>query len=130
MALDFERIKSILPNFHINDFSMFDRITLLKWETKLDDCFWEYRRNLTLEMVSDGNYKIIMEFLDVDILCLRGDGQIKGFYIQDMSEAGYENDVSYRVGDHEENIEFYCSDVIVKKFEKLPDNNFSNGTEM
>lgn len=44
----------------------------------------------------------------------------RGFYIQDMSENGYENDVRYRVGDYDDNgIEFYCSDVVIQNFEKI-----------
>lgn len=71
-------------------------------------------------MISAKNYKILMKFLDVEMLYFNGDGQVVGFYIQDMNEDGYENDVRYRVGDCEGNeIEFYCSDVIIEKFDKV-----------
>lgn len=86
----------------------------------MDEYYWENHTNLILEMVSDENYKIIMEFLDVESWYFDGNGQIMGFYIQDMSEDGYENDVRYRVGDYEEDaIKFYCSNVVIQKFEKI-----------
>lgn len=118
--MNLDSIRSILPNFQMGNFNMFNKITLLKWETKLDEHDWENITNLILEMISDENYKIIMEFLDVKSWYFDGDGQIKGFYIQDMSENGYENDVRYRVGDYEEDaIKFYCSNVVIQKFEKI-----------
>lgn len=48
-----------------------------------------------------------------------GSGKISGFYIKDMTVRGYENNSKYEVGDYEENeIGFYCSDVIIKSFER------------
>jgi hypothetical protein len=68
-------------------------------------------------MTSPDAYKIVLEFTDVDSLYFRGNGQISGFYIKDMSGRGYENASKYEVGDYEENeIAFYCSDVTVKEF--------------
>lgn len=47
-------------------------------------------------------------------------GQVIGFYIKDMSVRGYENCAKYEVGDYEEEcIGFYCSDIVIKNFEKL-----------
>ena len=107
--MNLDSIRSILPSFQMGNFNMFNKITLLKWETKLDECDWGNITNLILEMI-----------LDVKSWCFDGDGQIKGFYIQDMSENGYENDVRYRVGDYEDDaIKFYCSNVVIQKFEKI-----------
>lgn len=40
-----------------------------------------------------------------------------------MEKKGYENNVRYEVGDYEEDeIEFYCSDVVVKNFLELNEN--------
>ncbi len=77
-------MKSVFPNFELADFTMFDKIISLKWETVFDSESWEEYKILTLEMVSTDNYKILMEF-----------------------------------GDYEEDeLRFYCSDVIIKSLEK------------
>lgn len=115
--MNLDMIRSSFPDFQIENFRMFDQITLLKWEKVLDENSWEEHKNLILEMTSPDNYKILIEFIDVNSLQFRGNGQISGFYIMDMTERGYENDVKYEVGDYEEDeIEFYCSDVVVKNF--------------
>lgn len=113
-------IKTVFPDFDITNFNMFDEIIFLKWETVFDNESWEERKNLILEMTSSDNYKILIECKDVDSFCFRGNGQISGFYIKDMSVRGYENSSKYEVGDYEENeLEFNCSDVIIKKLEKF-----------
>lgn len=113
-------IKSFFPNFDITHFNMFDKIIFLKWETFFDNESWEEHKNLTLEMTGPDNYKILMEFTDVHSFRFQGDGQISGFYIEDMSVRGYENSSKYEIGDYEEEaIRFYCSDVIIKNLEKL-----------
>ena len=113
-------MKSVFPDFDIENFHMFDEIVFLKWETVFDNESWEEHRNLVLEMVSPDDYKILMECKDVNSFRFQGNGQILGFYIKDMSVRGYENSSKYEVGDYEENeLEFYCSDVIIKNLEKL-----------
>lgn len=115
--MNLDMIRSSFPDFQIENFGMFDQITLLKWEKVLDENSWEEHKNLVLEMTSPHNYKILIEFIDVNSLRFRGNGQISGFYIMDMTERGYENNVKYEVGDYEEDeIQFYCSDVVVKNF--------------
>lgn len=113
-------LKSAFPDFDITNFNMFDEIIFLKWETIFDNESWEERKNLILEMTSPDNYKIMIKCKDVDSFHFRGNGQISGFYIKDMSERGYENGLKYEVGDYEEDeLAFYCSDVIIKNLEKL-----------
>ena len=113
-------IKSFFPNFDITNFNMFDKIIFLKWENVFDNESCEEHKNLILEMTSPDNYKILIECKDVNYFLFRGNGQISGFYIKDMSVRGYENCSKYEIGDYEEEeIEFYCSDVIIKNFEKL-----------
>ena len=113
-------IRSVFPDFDIKNFNMFDEIISLKWETIFDYESWEEHRNLVLEMTSSSNYKIQMEFIDVHSLRFQGNGQISGFCIKDMSVRGYENGSKYEVGDYEENeLVFYCSDVIIRNLEKL-----------
>ena len=91
---------------------MFDTIIFLKWETTLDNNSWEEHTNLILGMTSPDNYKIFIEFVDVNSWRFHGS-------IKDMTVRGYENNSKYEVGDYEENeIEFYCSDVIIKSFER------------
>ena len=98
---------------------MFDEIITLKWETIFDNESWEEHKHLLLEMANSDNYKILIECKDVDSFRFQGNGQISGFYINDMSVRGYENASRYEVGDYEENaLEFYCSDVIIKSLEK------------
>lgn len=71
-------------------------------------------------MSCPNNYQILLEFIDVDSWRFRGNGQISGFYIRDMSVRGYENNSKYEVGDYEDDeIEFYCSNVVVKNFKKI-----------
>ena len=85
----------------------------------LDNNSWEEYTNLILGMTSPDNYKIFIEFVDVNSWRFHGSGKISGFYIKDMTVRGYENNSKYEVGDYEENeIEFYCSDVIIKSFER------------
>lgn len=114
-------MKSVFPDFELANFDMFDRIIALKWETVFDSEFWEEHRNLTVEMTSPGGYKILIEFRDVVSFRFAGSGQIAGFYVEDMLGRGYENDARYKVGNYEyeeDGLRFYCSDVIVKHFEK------------
>lgn len=73
-------------------------------------------------MTSPSNYKIFMEFIDVHSLCFQGEGQISGFYIDDMSLRGYENDSRYEVGNYEDEeteLKFYCSDIEIKSIDKI-----------
>jgi len=113
-------IKSVFPDFVIENFNMFDKIISLKWETIFDNESWEEYRHLVLEMVSSDNYKILIECKDVDSFRFQGNGQILGFYIKDMSIRGYEHGSKYEFGDYEENaLEFYCSDVIIRSLEKM-----------
>lgn len=112
-------IKSVFPDFCIENFTMFDEIISLKWEAVFDNESWEEHRNLMLEMTGSVNCKIFIECKDVDTFRFQGNGQILGFYIKDMSVRGYENSSKYEVGDYEEDkIKFYCSDVIIKNIEK------------
>lgn len=118
--MNIDKIKTVYPNFQINSFHMFDRIISLKWETVLDYESWEEHKNLVLEMSSPDNYQILLECVDVDSFRFCGNGQISGLYIKDMSVRGYEHGSKYEVGDYEEDeIEFYCTDIIIKSFEKI-----------
>lgn len=113
-------MNSVFPDFDITNFNMFDKIIFLKWESVFDNESWKEHKNLILEMTSPNNYKILLEFKDVDSFCFHGDGQISGFYIKDMSIRGYENGSKYEVGDYEEDeVAFYCSNVIIKNLEKI-----------
>lgn len=112
-------MKSVFPNFELADFTMFDKIISLKWETVFDSESWEEYKILTLEMVSTDNCKILMEFIGVDLFRFEGDGRLSGFYVKDMFVRGYENAARYEAGDYEEDeLRFYCSDVIIKSLEK------------
>ena len=118
--MDLSVIKTAIPDFDITKFNMFDEIIFLKWENIIDNDSWEKHRNLILEMTSPNNYKILIECKNVDSFRFRGNGQISGFYIKDMSVRGYENGSKYEVGDYEEDVRaFYCSEVIIKNLEKL-----------
>lgn len=115
-------MKSALPEFDITKFNIFNEILSLKWESMIDEETGEEAKYLTLEMRSSNNYKILMECKNVDSFRFRGNGLISGFYIKDMSVMGYESGAKYEVGDYEnEDIEFYCSDVVVKNAEKIRD---------
>ena len=50
----------------MSHFNMFDTIIFLKWETTLDNNSWEEHTNLILGMTSPDNYKIFIEFVDVN----------------------------------------------------------------
>lgn len=118
MKLD--KIRNIFPDFQMENFNIFDTITLFNWETVFDYELWKEHKNLLLTMTSTNGYQIQIEFIDVDSLRFQGNGQISGFYIKNMSARGYENSSKYEVGDYEnDEIEFYCSDVIIKRFEKI-----------
>lgn len=113
-------IQSLFPNFNVSDFKMFNEIISLNWETVIDDITFEKYKYLTLEMVSSTSYKILMEFKNVNSFRFKGDGKISGFYIKDMSVMGYESNSKYEVGDYEnDEIEFYCSDIEIKKIGKI-----------
>lgn len=123
MKMNLTAIKSVLPDFGMEHFHMFDEIVSLKWETVFDHESWEKRRHLVLEMVSPDSYEILIECKDVNSFHFQGNGQILGFYIKDMSARGYENDSKYELGDYEENaLRFYCSDVMIKSFKKTEGN--------
>ncbi|MCM1268933.1 MAG: hypothetical protein NC302_13605 [Bacteroidales bacterium] len=118
--VDLAIMKSVFPDFNIESFNMFHEIIFLKWETVFNHESWKEHRNLVMEMISSDHYKILIECKDVDSFCFQGNGQISGFYIKDMSVRGYENDSRYEVGDYEENeLKFYCSDIIIRNLEKL-----------
>ncbi len=118
--MDIPVMKSVFPNFLLKDFNMFDEIISLKWETVTDFETWEEHKNLYMEMKSAHNYQILLECIDVQFWFFRGNGQIPGFYIKDMSVRGYENCSRYEIGDFEEEcIKFYCSDIVIKNFTKI-----------
>ena len=118
--MNLDKVKSIFPDFQIQDFNMFDKITFLKWETTVDNDSWEEHTNLVLEMTCPDKYKILIKFIDVNSWRFQGNGQIGGFYIKDMTPRGYENNAKYEVGDYEEEeIEFYCSDIVINSLEKI-----------
>ena len=118
--MDLEKIRFVFPDFQIEHFHMFHTITSLNWENIFECETGEERKNLSLTMTCSDGYYIKLEFTDVNSLCFRGNGQISGFYIKDMSERGYENSSKYEVGDYEENeISFYCSEVKVKELVKF-----------
>lgn len=118
--MNLDIIKSYFPDFKMSDFNMFEQIISLKWGPSFDINTWEEHKNLFLEMTSGDNYKILLECIDVAFLRFRGNGQVSGFYIRDMSVRGYENCSKYEVGDYEEDyIEFYCSDIVIKNLEKV-----------
>ena len=99
---------------------MFDKITFLKWETTVDNDSWEKHTNLVLKMICPDKYKILINFIDVNCWHFHGNGQISGFYVKDMTPRGYENNATYEVGDYEEEeIEFYCSDIVINNLEKI-----------
>lgn len=117
--MDLSKIKYEFPDFCIDSFHMFDTIICLKWENVFDDKIFEEHKNITLEMSNHNNYKIIMECLNVHTFHFDGNGQISGFCIEDMSTKGYESCSKYKVGDYEEHcIGFYCSEIIIKSFDK------------
>lgn len=117
--MNLDIIKTGLRDFEMRDFNMFDQIVSLKWEPSVDVDTWEEHKNLFLEMTGADNYKILLECIDVAFLCFRGNGQVSGFYIRDMSASGYEKCSKYEVGDYEEDdIKLYCADVVIKNFGK------------
>lgn len=118
--MNLDKIKSIFPDFQMSHFNMFDKVIFLKWKTILDNNSWKEHTNLILGMTGPDNYKILIEFKDVNFWRFRGNGKFSGFYIKDMTVRGYENNSKYEVGDYEENeIEFYCSEVTIEKLEKI-----------
>ena len=109
--MDLSIMQSVIPDFTIENFNLFDEIICLKWEMVFDDVLGEEHRNLILEMKSCTDYRIQMECKKVDSFRFRGNGKISGFYVKDMSPMGYETGVKYEVGDYEnDEIEFYITD--------------------
>ena len=99
--MDLSIMQSVIPDFTIENFNLFDEIICLKWEKVFDDVLWVEYRNLILEMKSCTDYRIQMECKKVDSFRFRGNGKISGFYVKDMSPMGYETGVKYEVGDYE-----------------------------
>lgn len=50
--MDLSIIQSVIPDFTIENFNLFDEIICLKWEMVFDDVLWVEHRNLILEMKS------------------------------------------------------------------------------
>lgn len=46
--MNISKIKSIIPNFKMDDFFKFDKILFLKWETVFDNINMEENKNLLL----------------------------------------------------------------------------------
>lgn len=117
--MNIDQIKSVFPDFQMENFRMFDQVLLLKWECVFDPETWEEHRNLFLKMTNADHDIIQMECRCVEKFHFQGNGQISGFIIEDMSASGYENRVRYKVGDYEEGeLGFYCSDIVVEHLEK------------
>ncbi len=112
-AVRFYELKSM------SHFNIFDKVIFLKWETILDNNSREECTNLILSMISTDNYKILIEFKNVNFWCFQGNGHISGFYIKDMTVSGYENNSKYEVGDYEENeIEFTVQRLQLRTWKK------------
>ena len=80
--MDLSIIQSVIPDFTIENFNLFDEIICLKWEMVFDDVLWVEHRNLILEMKSCTDYRIQMECKKVDSFRFRGNGKISGFYVK------------------------------------------------
>ena len=39
--MNLDKVKSIFPDFQMQDFNLFNKITFLKWETTVDNDSWE-----------------------------------------------------------------------------------------
>ena len=59
--MDLSIMQSVIPDFTIENFNLFDEIICLKWEKVFDDVLWVEHRNLILEMKSYTDYRIQME---------------------------------------------------------------------
>ncbi len=113
--MNLEGIRTLLPDFQIEWFDRFDRITSLRWRSEWDD--GGESKHLMLTMTGKLYGEIILEFFGVESFSYHGDGQIGGFYIRDMLKSGYEKHARYQVGNYEneENtISFFCRDVVVR----------------
>ena len=55
--MDLSIIQSVIPDFTIENFNLFDEIICLKWEMVFDDVLWVEHRNLILEMKSCTDYR-------------------------------------------------------------------------
>jgi len=121
--LNLDKLKTIFPDFQMENWNFFDTVISLKWETVFDDISWEEHKNLIVEMASlNHDCKILLEFIDVHSLRFQGNGQVSGFYIKDMSARGYEHDSKYEIGNYEyeeDGLEFYCSDIVIRDLQKI-----------
>ena len=54
--MDLSIMQSVIPDFTIENFNLFDEIICLKWEKVFDDVLWVEYRNLILEMKSCTDY--------------------------------------------------------------------------
>ena len=59
--MDLSIMQSVIPDFTIENFNLFDEIICLKWEMVFDDVLWVEHRNLILEMKCCTDYRIQME---------------------------------------------------------------------
>lgn len=50
--MDLSIMQSVIPDFTIKNFNLFDEIICLKWEMVFDDVLWVEHRNLILESIS------------------------------------------------------------------------------
>ena len=55
--MNLDKVKSIFPDFQMQDFNLFNKITFLKWETTVDNDSWEEHTNLVLEMTCPDKLK-------------------------------------------------------------------------
>lgn len=56
--MDLSIMQSVIPDFTIENFNLFDEIICLKWEMVFDDVLGVEHRNLILEMKSCTDYRI------------------------------------------------------------------------
>lgn len=63
--MDLSIMQSVIPDFTIENFNLFDEIICLKWEMVFDDVLWVEHRNLILEMKSCTDYRIQMGWHNV-----------------------------------------------------------------
>lgn len=112
--MNLEKIKSVIPEFEMSHFQIFQKITSLQWETENDFLLNKEYKVVTLTLASPDYYQIEIECFDTKYLQFSGHGEVLGFYIKNTDYQGYE------IGDsvnHE--IKLCCSDLEIKSFEMI-----------
>lgn len=111
--MNLEKIRTVIPDFEMENFQIFDTITSLSFETEKDELTGKDYKNVSLVLENKEN-QVELKCLHTRLLRFQETKSIKNFYVSQLEHQGYE------LGEQgNEELKLYCDDIVIQRCEKL-----------